>query len=60
MRGKIISAHPITQHAASHSQDNMNTKGETEMSKIAYFAAALVLFAPVAVATLMQAAAIVA
>ena len=53
-------AHPNARRAASHSQDNMNTKGETEMSKIAYFAAALVLFAPVAVATLMQAAAIVA
>ena len=60
MPRKSIGAHPITARAASHSQDNMNTKGETEMSKIAYFAAALVLFAPVAVATLMQAAAIVA
>jgi hypothetical protein len=30
------------------------------MSKIAYFAAALVVFTPVAVATLMQTAAIVA
>jgi len=57
---KIIRLHPNARAAASHSQDNVNTRGKLKMSKIAYFAAALVLFAPVAMATLMQAAAIVA
>ena len=39
--------------------EQRNTLRETEMTKIASFAAAFVLFAPIAVAVLMQAAQIV-
>jgi hypothetical protein len=57
---KRFAPHPNARAPASHSQQTLNAERETQMTKIAFVAAAFALFAPVAVAILSQAAQIVA
>ena len=57
---KCITPHPKTKTPASHSQQTMKHLREIHMTKIASIAAAFVLFAPVAIAIIAQAAQIIA
>ena len=61
MKNIAIALHPDALSPASHSQELRNTpKGDLIMTKVANFAAAIVVVLPVAAAILMQAAQIVA
>jgi len=54
-------AHPIKASSASTDQrDTKHTRGNSEMTKIASLTAAFILFAPLAVAIMLQAAQIIA
>jgi hypothetical protein len=56
----FTAAHPSAALPASHSQQTLNTMRENTMTKFASIAAAVALFAPVAIAIFAQAAQIVA
>lgn len=59
-RKKFTTPHPNAEATASHSQQSTKHMREMKMTKLASIAIAFVLFAPVAVAILTQAAQIVA